>query len=756
MYKTFWWITLLLVTVTLTSHAQQDPVLITIGPKKVTVSEFLYHFKNNPVGADSLLESASPQDYLPFFINYKLKVLAGERLGIDTTAEFREELDGYRRVAAQTFLTDKGVVDKLITEAYNRLKEEVNASHILISLNPGASPEDTLKTYNEALTLRNRILKGEKFETIAREYSKDPFVAQNNGNLGWFTALQMVYPFESTAYRLKEGEISMPVRTKFGYHLIRLNDRRTSQGSVQVAHLFVRVAPNATENDKLAAKTKIEEAYATIQKGLSFEKAVMQFSEDASTRNAGGVMNPFGIGKMLPAFEEAAFSLKKENAYTLPFETSLGWHILKLVRRIPVPEFDEIAGYIRTKVRSDERSGQGKSAIVRRLKQENKYEENTAAVNAAIEKANSLLPDAEWQIPADASLNGQLLFRIGDQVYRVRDFFDYVQKAQKPMPAAGSQVIMRQLFKEFSDEKNLEYEQNHLEQKNKEYRDLIEEYHDGMILYQMMDEHVQSKSLTDTVAIRRYFEQNRDKYQMPPRIHALVLDAANRAVLDAATRMLAKKPYSLNQKVTDLTFTKGQTQLNLPQQEKLYDLIMLLSTNPDYQLEISGHSDATEADSCSAGRLKAVVNHLVRRGNISPTRLVEIDEGRFKPASTTDREKNRRVSFVLSTNSKIDVARRLNSQKADNLFVEEGDFRKGDNKFADEIEWKVGKQVITKGGRTVSIDIQRVDSARPKTLAEARGFVINDYQDFLEKSWIEALKKQFPVSVDEVELKKLK
>lgn len=758
MYKSLRWIAFLSCFLDFTAYAQQstDPVLMTIGPKKVTVSEFMYHYKKNPVGADSLNENASLREYLPLFINYKLKVLAGESLGLDTTEAFREELAGYRKVSAQSFITDKNVTEALVKEAYERMKEEINASHILLEVASNASPDDTLRVYNQALSIRERILKGESFEELAKQFSKDPYAARNGGTLGWFTGLQMVYPFETAAYQTKKGDISMPVRTKFGYHLIRVNDRRTSQGNVQVAHLFVRVDPNATDAEKMTAKTKIEEAYGELQRGVPFEAVVKQFSEDASTKSAGGVMQPFGTGKMLPPFEEAAFALKKENAYSAPFQTQYGWHILKLVKRIPLLDYAEVGGYLRTKVQSDDRSNVSKSAVLRRVKQENKYEENKTAVAAALEKANPLLKDGKWQAPADANLNGQLLFRIGSQIYRVSDFYNYVQQNQRPQPGASPQSLMQSLLNAFIEEKNLEYEEQHLEAKNEDFRDLIQEYHDGMLLFQMLDEKVQGRSLTDTTGQRQFYEQNRNKYQLPPRVKATVLDAASRPILDLALKSLAKKPYALSRKVTDLTFPKGQTKLTEGQREQLFDLIVILTKNYDYQVEISGHADASEADSCSAGRLRSVVNELVKRGNISATRIVEVDESKFKPVSTTNRDKNRRVSFALFTNAPIDVVRQFNTQKADNLIYQEGFFQKGENKFVDAVSWKVGKQTVEKSGRVVQVDIQTVDNARTKTLNEARGQVINDYQVYLEKDWVESLKKQFPVQVNENELKKLK
>ncbi len=733
-----------------------DPVLLTIGGKPVSVSEFNQVYHKNLLVADTTGGTASPRQYLDLFVNYKLKVRAAEARGLDTTQAFRDELASYRQQSAQSFLTDKTATEALIREAYDRMKEEINASHILLSVPANAAPADTLAAYNQALQLRERLLNGEEFATLAKQFSKDPTAAQSGGNLGWFTALQMVYPVENAVYRTNKGKISLPVRTQFGYHLIRVNDRRPAQGKVRVAHILARLAANASQPEQAAAKTKIDEAYAALQRGEPFERVVKQYTDDATSRANGGALQPFGTGQMIAPFEAAAFALKKVGAYSAPFQTSYGWHLVKLVEKLPLEPFEQLSGVVRQRVLADGRSSLGKQTTLARLKRENGFSENPAVLNEVLGLANASLTEGKFSPDLNGSLAKKDLFFIGKNPVPVRDFFAFVLKKQTAQAGADPKAVLRTLYNQFVEQEIFKYEEAHLEEKNPEFKALVQEFHDGILLFQVMETDVLNKSLADSTGQMAYYQRNQTRYRMPESVAATVLSAASKDVLDQARKLLAKQPYPLNRKLPELYFEKGQTVLNDKQREQLFDLVVVMAKSPAYTVEVTGNADTSEDDSVSAARVRNVVRYLTSGGGIRMTRIVEIDEGKFKPASKTERDKNRRVGFVFFTNSKQDVASRFNQQKPDNLTVSEGIFRKGDDKLLDSVPWKPGRQTLERGGRVIQIDIEQVDPARPKTFGEARGAVINDYQADLERQWLAELRRQFPVEINEVELKKLK
>jgi peptidyl-prolyl cis-trans isomerase SurA len=317
-----------------------SPVLLTIAGTPVSKDEFEKVYRKNNQKLDSY-DMKDLREYLELYINYKLKVKEAESLKLDTGITFINELKGYRKQLAQPYMSDKEVTDALIKEAYERLQKDVRASHILINLAPDALPKDTLEVYNRALKIRDMISRGADFEKVARDSSNDPSAKDNGGDLGYFTGMQMVYPFETAAYNTKPGNLSMPVRTKFGYHIIKVHDIREAQGEIKVAHIMVKLGSDASENYAATAKNKIDEIYSKLKSGEQFEDLAIKYSDDKGSAKNGGQLPPFGTGRMVPEFEKAAFDLKKDNDISVPVKTSYGWHIIKRLEKKDVPSFEQ-------------------------------------------------------------------------------------------------------------------------------------------------------------------------------------------------------------------------------------------------------------------------------------------------------------------------------------------------------------------------------------------------------------------------------
>jgi peptidyl-prolyl cis-trans isomerase SurA len=738
--------------------AQQEPVVMTVGGKPVVASEFLQVYRKNLLANDSTNAEKSLRDYVELYVNFKLKVIAAEQLGLDTTEAFREELATYRKQLAQPYLTEKNVSEALVKEAYERMKEEVNASHILIACAPEAEPQDTLAAYREAMQLRERAMAGEDFGQLAKQYSKDPSAAYNEGNLKYFTALQMVYPFENAAFQTAKGKISMPVRTQYGYHIIKVLDRRESLGKRRVAHILTYVKPRATPEETVASKQKIDEIFARLKKGESFEKLCREFSEDESTRSNNGELRVFGTGEFDEAFEESAYALQEIGEISSPFQTRYGWHIIKLLEKRSIEPFGEMANFIREKIMKDSRSDLGKAALVKRLKKENSFGENPVVVQEAVAQGDTSLFRRTWSYNQQTALANKTILTIGRKAVQAGDFLAFV-KSQQTQPEAinwqgSAPVLMRNLYHQFADKQIVAYEEDQLEAKYPEFRALLKEYRDGILLFQMMESNVWQKSVQDTTGLATFFAQHRAKYTMPERAYASYLSADTKETLEEAQKTLSERPYPLTRKLNDLLFDKNQSVLTPEHKEKLFDLIVILSKNPEYRVEIMGNTDPTERDTVSASRAHNVVKYLLDN-RISINRIVEKDNGKYKPVSRTERNRNQRVAFGFSTNSRSDVEKQFNATKPDRLSVLEGYFRKGDNKIMDSVEWKVGVQAFEKSNRYYHLDIKKIDAPRPKSLDEARGAVINDYQAFLEKEWLNRLKQTFSVSVNDDEIKKL-
>ncbi|CCH01742.1 peptidyl-prolyl cis-trans isomerase SurA [Fibrella aestuarina BUZ 2] len=732
------------------------PAVLTLGGTKAFSSdEFFDSFTKNQLSADSS-QRTDIRGYLDLYTNLKLKVLAAEKQGRDTTEAFREEMATYRKQLAQSYLTDKTLVDQLTAEAYQRMQQEVNASHILIGVAEDAEPADTLAAYQQALSVRERLQNGESFEALARQVSKDPSAKQNSGNLGYFTAFQTVYPLETAAYTQSPGTLSTPIRTRFGYHILRVNDRRPSRGKVQVAHILVRLSPTAEPQGAAAAKTRIDEAYAKLQAGESFETVARTYSDDTQSKGAGGKLPAFATGQNVPAFEEAAFALTTPGSYSTPFKTNYGWHIVKLIGRQPMESFTELAPAIRQKVVTDSRADVLRQATLARLSREYKVIENEPVKDAALAKGDSSLFMGKWRAGKflDDPFTTQPLLTIDNQAIPARKFFDYVEQKQSARmePSGPPRGLMRRFYNRFKGDQLIAAEEANLDRKYPEFRALLNEVRDGVLLSQVMEEQVWERSMADSLGQKDFYEKNRAKYQYPERAVATIIDAADEKLLAEAKARLATSPYTLKRSAPGLQFSSNQTTLSTEGDEVLYEVMVTMVKNPAYVVEVTASRDASESDTVSTARLRRVVNYLTKNG-VQLARITEKDVQAFRP--NANGAAARRVTFTYGSTSKQDVARVLSSQQPNAVVITEGIFAKGQNKLVDELPWQKGTSTFTANNRVVQVTISRIDAPRPRTFAEARGAVINDYQAFLEQQFIANLRQKYPVQVNEDELKRL-
>ncbi|GAB3528862.1 hypothetical protein GCM10027443_07340 [Pontibacter brevis] len=743
---------------------RKEPTIATLGTQPVSTSEFRYVYEKNNSGNEDAYTRQSVSDYLNLYTNFKLKVLEAEGLGLDTTTAFKRELEGYKEQLAQPYLSEKSVTDKLVKEAYERMKQEVNASHILISLAPDAAPEDTLAAYNRTMDLRKRALAGEDFGKLAQENSQDPSAADNKGELGYFTALQMVYPFEDAAYKTAVGDISMPVRTRFGYHLVKVNDKRQAKGEVRVAHIMVRATPGIPKADSLAAKQRVDAIYKRLQRNENWEKLASEFSEDANSANNGGELPWFGTGRMIPSFEDAAFNLQQPGDVAQPVLTPYGWHIVKLLEKRGLPSYDDMEPNLRSRIAKDSRSELNKTAFMKRIKAENNFTENAQAKATAMAKASNELLQANWTFDENDKAVKQTLFTIQGKPYTIGDFWKYAKEAQQPRSTNSAAHAMNLLYDAYVDKSLVEYEKANLEIKHPDYRMLVQEYHDGILLFQMMDEKVWSKAIEDSVGLKNYFAQNREKYTWGPRVQATVISAANKELLQKAQDQLNKRRYPVNfAKLTDILFEQNKLALSQEGTARLNELAELLKGNESLTVDINGHTDAREATASknlAAERASNARDYLISQG-VPPAQISTNNLGTKSQAgpdnSETGRRRNRRVSFVLYTTELSALADNLNAQSNNPLGVQitEKKFQKGDNKALDTVTWQKGTYNVQQNGREYLIIIEDVLEPGYKELNEVRGLAISDYQNFLEQQWINQLREKYPVTVRQDEVEKL-
>jgi len=516
---------------------EKDPVLLTVDGQNISLSEFEAVYKKN--NRDEVVDQKDLEDYLELYINFRLKVREAEELGLDTVRKFIEELKGYQKQLAKPYLTDKEVTQNLVKEAYERSLKDVRASHILLKVGPDALPKDTLIVYNKIMDIRKQAEKGD-FAALAKKYSEDPSAKENAGDLGWFSVLRMVYPFETAAYETPKGKISMPVRTRFGYHIIKAFGSRDAQGEISTAHIMLKTGKEASEEDQAKAKEKVMEVKGLLDKGQNFEDLAKKYSEDKGSSTTGGVLPKFGAGRMVPAFEEAAFGLKADGDYSEPVLTDYGWHIIKRIERFSIPTFEEAEKDLSAKVAKDSRSEMSKLSVLNRIKKEYGFKETRSALDAVAAKLDSTLIEGKWNAEVANGLTATV-FTIGKETFTQADLAAYIGSHQSRRKEEPLVVILNGMYGQFVDESLLNYEESRLAQKHPEYKALLKEYRDGILLFDLTDDKVWSKAVKDTAGLKVFHQNNGEKFMWGKRLDAEIYYCQKDSIVEPLKATLAKK-----------------------------------------------------------------------------------------------------------------------------------------------------------------------------------------------------------------------
>lgn len=622
-------------------RAQQvnDAALLTIAGERVYLSEFKSIFMKN-TKKDTLKDEKEIEEYLELFTNYKLKVREARAIGMDTTKSFRDELKGYRSQLTKPYLTDTATENRLLKEAYQRKLSDIKASHILVKVAPDADPKDTAIAYKRIMQLRNRIIKGEPFAKVARETSEVGSAKDDGGNFGWFTVFRMEYPFESGAYNAKQGEVTLPVRSSLGYHLVQVTGRREAMGVVRVAHILMAIQ-GKTKEDSLKAKRQIDDIYEKLKSGSKFEELAKQFSSDKSSGMRGGEIPPFKAGEMVDIYDETVYALKNEGDYSAPFLTDNGWFIVKKVNRKPVPPLDEIKEELKNQVQKDGRYKFAKTVFVSKIKKEYGFKENRNVLKTVTPLIADSYFEGKWKKPSSAY--SEFLCSLGKKQFTLQDLVNYMEKTQRRKTRSSIPFIVNESYTRFVDEVCTQYEDENLEIKYKPFAELMKEYSDGILLFELTDKKVWSKAIKDTIGLQKFYEENRKSYMWEERADADIFRCKD----DAAAVKIRK--------ILEKSLKKGYT---------------------------------------VSGILKQV---------------------------NTDT-----VNKILS--------------------VEEVRLVKGEQDFISPDEWKQGLTANSKkDGKTVFLNIKKIIPPEPKSLKEARGIVTTDYQNFLEREWMDELRKKHPV-----------
>jgi peptidyl-prolyl cis-trans isomerase SurA len=522
--------------------AQTKDVLFTIDNHNYYTDEFVRVYNKN---LDLVKDDSQKNldNYLELFIGYKLKVEKANKIGLQNSVNYQNELKSYRTQLSKNYLSDSKVTNELVQEAYDRMKQEIRASHILVLIDESASPEDTLKAYQKIVDIKKRIDSGEDFIKVAQQFSEDPSVKENNGDLGYFSAFRMVYPFENAAFSTQVGQLSKPFRTRFGYHLVKVVDKRMNRGEVSVAHIMILKPADPAIKSEDKSKQTIEDIYKKIQQGESFESLAQQFSEDKSSATKGGVLQRFGSGQLSSEeFESVAFSLQNKDEISQPFQSQFGWHIVKLIDKHPLQSLAEMKSDLEDKVRKDERSLLITNSLAKKLRVKYSFSKDQKMISAVKKVINDDFYAQTWEVPsANKEFQDAILVINKSKKIAALQFLNFVYNQQKSKIKTKPVVkLVDELFEKFIDEQLTAYYNENLENEFPEFKHVMDEYRDGLLLFDLMDKEIWTRAKTDTTGIFTYFKNNQINYQWKKRFEVDIFSSTDKSIIEKTQQFLNK------------------------------------------------------------------------------------------------------------------------------------------------------------------------------------------------------------------------
>lgn len=511
-------------------------VLLTIDENVILTSEFKRVYKKN---LDLVQEESqkSVDGYLQLFIDYKLKVAEAYNQGFHESQSYRDDFAKYEEQLSRNYIFEDKVTSELAREAYDRSLEEIDASHILVMVTYDAVPQDTLKAYNKLKAVRDRAIKGEDFATLAKENSEEPNIEKTAGHLGYFTAFSLVYPFETAAYNTEVGKVSEIVRTQFGYHIIKVHDRRKKASEITVSHIMISTK-DTTKN--YTPKERIQEIYALVQQGDSFESLAKQYSDDKNSGKNGGKLRRFSKGDLRSAsFEEAAYNIEKPGDITEPVQSDFGWHIIRLEEKHSLPTYDEKKEMLERRVKEGSRSKIVTNAVNKKIKEKYGFVKGASYSPYFDTYVTKEVLGRNWKMDTIPTSENKKMFTIGDRELFFNDFAQYIYARQtKSKQYKNIITLLADYYDEFETYALKTYFRDKLEVENEEYAGIIGEYRDGLLIFDVMEKNVWSKAKKDTIGQQKFFEENRDKYQWKERINAEIIGTSKQEISEQVEALL--------------------------------------------------------------------------------------------------------------------------------------------------------------------------------------------------------------------------
>ena len=496
-----------LATISIAVHAQP---IFTYGPKAVTKDEFLKAYNKNNAG--EIPSDKSYRDYLELYSRFKIKVQAANDLRLDTLLNQKAELQGFRNQIIENYMSDDESMKALIDEAFERSKKDIHLAHIFVAIPPTSKPADIQKAQLKINDAYSQLTKGAKFENVAINFSEDPSVTINKGDIGYITAFTLNYDLENLAYNTKSGTYSQPFKSKTGFHIFQNLGERKAAGRIRASQILLAITSEMGDLQKQAVKQKADSIYNVLVNGSDFKVLAAQFSNDNISFQNGGEMVEFGIGRYDRDFEAAAFALEKDSDISKPVRTEFGYHIIKRLERKPVQESRENAQWMETlkqQVMQSDRMGTARTRFLKKIQKLTAFKK--LPVN---EKNLKIFSDAQLEgkpTPKLADINSSTpLFSFAKQVIKVKDWQNYIQSVKSTGGTSGKTAAY--LYDQFVESTVFEYYREHLEQYNKEFSYQLSEFKEGNLLFEVMQRKIWDVAAADSNGLKKYYQQHKNNY----------------------------------------------------------------------------------------------------------------------------------------------------------------------------------------------------------------------------------------------------
>jgi peptidyl-prolyl cis-trans isomerase SurA len=726
-------------------------VIFSLGTEKLHESQIQVTLDNYVV-ADSL-----PFEEIVNEILYQKRLFKeATSKGYTMDSILLEEVNSYLSIVAESFLEDTSILNNLVRITYERMHKELNASHILIPVSLYASPSDTLKAFNEVLAIKEAIDNGSPFDSLALVYSGDINTKTLGGEMGWFSALQFLYSLEDVAYRTSVGNVSNPIRTKAGYHILKVNSSRAFSGTASVQHILKSIPNGSSDEFDKFQHVIIDSLYNLIGKGASFEEVCRNNSDDTYTKVNNGLLTPFTIGsRQEKSFEETAFELKPREI-SKPVKSHIGWHIIKLIEKKPLGSFEALKGLITDKVKTDSRGEYLKASYLSKYNSQLNIKEDKSNLEGLFSLGTKAIESRSWKYDVNKLLERKIL-EIGNNSYTNKQFLKYAldkQGFEKLFPNYTPDMYLRQYYHDFKNEKIREGLMKNLPDWNPQFRIMADGYKESLVNSQFLNDILYTRSLSDTLGQKNYYKKHVTEYQLTKKAKASLIKANSVNTIEKYAEIIdGEKPYRLKRGIRPISYYKNSANLDDELKKKLIGLTIILENNPNYIVEVGGHRDVNEEMSISYARIDAIVNFLKANG-VNITRIREYDYGTSKLVDRFDWTQNQRASFQFFTTNKLDVIKALNTTE-NPISLTEGVFALGENVFIDGTRWEPGSYEAEFDSQYYRIEIEEVLPARNKSFKEAYGAVLVGFQKELALQLKQDLIVKYPASVNIEEFKKL-